>query len=128
MHSTTGRYRVMLAVVGVIALAVLVSAVAARSAAVGAALACVALDDSHPEHEILFDRILRADRTLLQHRRYAPGIGAIARRWAWSGPGMVSRVLGRLDSDASLHARLRYTTATPWPRWPDLPAEVITRR
>jgi len=100
----------------------------ARSAAVGAALACVALDDSHPEHEILFDWILRADRTLLQHRRYAPGIGAIARRWAWSGPGMVSRVLGRLDSDASLHARLRYTTATPRPRWPDLPAEVITRR
>src|SRR6266508_1872869 len=100
----------------------------ARSAAVGAALACVALDDSHPEHEILFDWILRADRTLLQHRRYAPGIGAIARRWAWSGPGMVSRVMGRIDSDYSLHARLRYTTATPRPRWPDLPAEVITRR
>jgi hypothetical protein len=100
----------------------------ARSAAVGAALALVALDNHHPDHAVLFDWILRADRTLLGHRQYVPGIGAIARRWAWSGPGMISRVLRRLDRDANLHARLRYTTATPQPRWPDLPAEVITRR
>ena len=100
----------------------------ARTAAISAALACVALDDTHPDHEVLFDWIVRADRTLLQHRRTAPGIGAIARRWAWSGPDLVSRVLSRLDRDANLHSRLRYGTATPRPRWPDLKAEVITRR
>jgi hypothetical protein len=41
---------------------------------------------------------------------------------------MVTKVLGGLDRDASLHARLRYATATPRPRWPALPAGVITRR
>jgi hypothetical protein len=100
----------------------------ARTAAIGAALACIALDDTHPGHEVLFDWVVRADRTLLQYRRTVPGIGAIARRWAWSGPDLVSRVLSRLDHDANLHSRLRYSTATPRPRWPDLSAEAITRR
>jgi hypothetical protein len=64
----------------------------------------------------------------MRNRHYVPGIGAVARRWAWCGPGMVTRVLGGLDRDASLHARLRYATATPRPRWPALPAGAITRR
>ncbi len=100
----------------------------ARTAAIGAALACVALDDAHPDHEVLFDWIVRADQASLQHRRTPPGIGAIARRWAWSGPDLVNRVLSHLDRDANLHSRLRYGTATSRPRWPDLPAEAITRR
>ncbi len=37
-------------------------------------------------------------------------------------------VLRGLDGDANLHARLRYSSATPRPRWPDLPAGAITRR
>ncbi|TDE37672.1 hypothetical protein [Actinomadura sp. 6K520] len=41
---------------------------------------------------------------------------------------MVSKVLGGLDGDASLHARLRYASATPRPRWPVLSAGAITRR
>jgi len=100
----------------------------ARSAAIGAALARVALDDTYPDHDVLFDWILRADRTLLQDWRIVPGIGALARRWAWSSPDMVSKVLSRLDGEASLHSRLRYGSATPRPRWPDLPAGAITRR
>ena len=100
----------------------------ARAAAVGATLACLALDQACPEHEELFAWILRADRSLLKNRRYVPGIGAVARRWAWCGPGMVSKVLGGLDRGASLHARLRYASATPQPRWPALPAGAITRR
>ena len=100
----------------------------ARTAAIGAALACVALDDAHPDHEVLFGWVVRADRALLQQRRTAPGIGQIARRWAWSGPELLSRVLSHLDQDANLHSRLRYSTAVPRPRWPDLPAEAISRR
>ncbi len=41
---------------------------------------------------------------------------------------MVTKVLGGLDRDASLHARLRYASATPRPRWPALPAGAVTRR
>jgi hypothetical protein len=100
----------------------------ARSTAIGAALAVVALDRAHPDHEVLFDWVLQADRSLLEHRQRMPGIGALARRWAWSGPDMVSRVLGRLDGEANLHTRLRYATATARPRWPDLPAQAIKRR
>ncbi len=100
----------------------------APSAAIGAALAHIALDDGHPHHEVLFDWILQADRFLLKDRKHKPGIGAIANRWTWSGPELVSRVLGRLDAEASLHARLRYSTASPRPRWPDLPAAAISRR
>ncbi len=100
----------------------------AHSAAIGATLACLALDDTHPDHEELFGWILTADRSLLAGRQYTSGIGAVARRWAWGGPEMVSRILAGLDREANLHARLRYATATARPRWPDLPAEAITRR
>src|SRR5260370_14814141 len=100
----------------------------APSAAIGAALAHIALDDGHPHHEGLFDWILQADRFLLKDRKHKPGIGAIANRWTWSGPELVTRVLVRLDAEASLHARLRYSTASPRPRWPDLPAAAISRR
>jgi hypothetical protein len=100
----------------------------ARAAAIGATLACLALDETRPEHDAVFGWILQADRSLLKNRRYVPGIGAVARRWAWCGPGMVAKVLGGLDRDASLHARLRYATATPSPRWPALSAGAITRR
>ncbi len=41
---------------------------------------------------------------------------------------MVTKVLGGLDRDAGLHARLRYASATPRPRWPALSAGAITRR
>jgi len=99
-----------------------------RSTAIGAALARIALDDAHPEHDRVFGWILQADRAALAGRQSKPGIGAVARRWAWSGPDMVSRVLARLDGEASLHVRLRYATATPRPRWPGLPAGAITRR
>jgi len=100
----------------------------ALSAAIGATLACAALDRTHPGHEALFEWILQADRSLLKDWRYTPGIGSVARRWAWCGPDMVSMVLRGLDGDANLHARLRYSSATPRPRWPDLPARAITRR
>lgn len=100
----------------------------AGTAAIGATLACLALDQTRPGHEELFGWILQAHRSLLRSRRYVPGIGAVAKRWAWCGPGMVTKVLGGLDRDASLHARLRYATATPRPRWPALPAGAITRR
>lgn len=100
----------------------------ARTAAVGATLACLALDQACPGHEDLFGWILQADRSLLKDRPYTPGIGAVARRWAWCGPGMVTKVLGGLDGDASLHGRLRYASATPRPRWPALSAGAITRR
>ena len=72
----------------------------ARTAAIGATLACLALDEARPGHEELFGWILQADRSLLKNRRYVPGIGAVARRWAWCGPGMVTKVLGGLDRDA----------------------------
>jgi hypothetical protein len=100
----------------------------ARTAAIGATLARIALDATRPEHEEVFGWILQAERSLLKNRRYVPGIGTVARRWAWCGPGMVTRVLGGLDRDASLHARLRYASATSRPRWPALPAGAITRR
>ncbi|GAA4617268.1 TniQ family protein [Actinoallomurus liliacearum] len=100
----------------------------ARSAAIGAALADVALDDRHPDQNELFDWILRADRSLIADRQNKPSVGMLAHRWTWAGPTMVSHVLGRLDRQATLHTRLRYATATPRPRWPDLPTEAITRR
>ncbi len=78
----------------------------AHSAAIGAALARIALDDTRPEHEELFSWILAADRSLLAGRQFMPGIGAVARRWAWNGPEMVSRVLAGLDREANLHTRL----------------------
>lgn len=99
-----------------------------RSTAIGAALARIALDDAHPEHDRVFGWILQADRAPLAGRQSKPGIGAVAKRWAWSGPDMVSRVLARLDGEASLHVRLRYATATPRSQSPDLPAGAITRR
>jgi hypothetical protein len=100
----------------------------ARTAAIGATLACLALDEASPGHEELFGWILHADRSLLKNRRYVPGLGAVARRWAWCGPGMVTKVLGGLDRDAGLHARLRYASATTRPRWPALSARAVTRR
>ncbi|MFE1130489.1 TniQ family protein [Streptomyces albidoflavus] len=98
----------------------------AHNAAVGTALARVALHPGHADHEALFEWILEADRSLLKTSKN--NIGAMADRWTWSGPELVGRVLAKLDSSATLHARLRYASASPRPRWPDLPADAITRR
>ncbi|MBT2524132.1 TniQ family protein [Streptomyces sp. ISL-99] len=98
----------------------------AHNAAVGTALARIALHPGHADHEALFEWILEADRSLLKASKN--NIGAMAGRWTWSGPELVGRVLAKLDPRATLHARLRYASASPRPRWPDLPADAITRR
>ncbi len=98
----------------------------AHNAAIGTALARLALHPGHADHEPLFEWILEADRSLLQSPRNS--IGTRAGRWTWSGPELVERVLAKLDPEATLHARLRYGSAAPRPRWPDLTAEAITRR
>ncbi|MEU2874171.1 ATP-binding protein [Streptomyces olivoreticuli] len=98
----------------------------AHNAAVGTALARVALRPGHRHHEALFEWILKADRSLLQREKY--NIGALAARWKWSGPELVGRVLAKLDRDATLHARLRYGSASPRPCWPDLSADAVVRR
>ncbi|MET7727928.1 TniQ family protein [Streptomyces mirabilis] len=98
----------------------------AHNVAVGTALALIALHPGHAEHESLFDWILKADHSLVQKQKFT--IGLMAARWEWSGPELVERVLGRLDREATLHARLRYASATPQPRWPALNAETIHRR
>ncbi|HWG64829.1 MAG TPA: hypothetical protein VG253_24350, partial [Streptosporangiaceae bacterium] len=95
----------------------------ARTAAIGATLACLALDEASPGHEELFGWILHADRSLLKNRRYVPGIGAVARRCAWCGSGMVSKVLGR--------PRPRRRPARPAPlrqRHPAAPLARLVRR
>ncbi|WP_328916408.1 MULTISPECIES: TniQ family protein [unclassified Streptomyces] len=98
----------------------------AHNAAVGTALARIALHPGHADHEALFEWVLEADRSLLKTSKN--NIGAMADRWTWSGPELVGRVLAKLDPRATLHARLRYASASPRPRWPDLPADAITRR
>ncbi|MFB7149421.1 TniQ family protein [Streptomyces virginiae] len=98
----------------------------AHNAAVGTALARIALHPGHTDHEALFEWILEADRSLLKTSKN--NIGAMADRWTWSGPELVGRVLAKLDPQATLHARLRYASASPRPRWPDLTADAITRR
>ncbi|MET7702720.1 TniQ family protein [Streptomyces sp. NPDC005485] len=98
----------------------------AHNVAVGTTLALIALQSGHTEHEPLFDWILQADRSLLQKQKFS--IGRMAARWEWSGPELVQRALGRLDREATLHARLRYASATPQPRWPTLNTEAIHRR
>lgn len=98
----------------------------AHNVAVGTALARIALTGEHPQAEALFDWILRADRA---RQPGAPAaIGIQARRWRWAGPELTSRVLARLDPHASLHARMRYASATPRPRWPELDQGAIRRR
>ncbi|MCQ8830322.1 hypothetical protein [Streptomyces malaysiensis] len=98
----------------------------AHNAAIGTALARIALHPGHADHEALFEWILEADRSLLKTSKN--NIGAMADRWTWSGPELVGRVLAKLDPQATLHARLRYASASPRPRWPDLHADAITRR
>jgi hypothetical protein len=80
----------------------------ARTAAIGAALACIALDETCPEHEALFGWILQADRSLLKDRRYTPGIGAVAKRWAWCGPALPAGAVTR---------RAAMIPAMLWPGW-----------
>ncbi|MFE4867791.1 TniQ family protein [Streptomyces sp. NPDC056682] len=98
----------------------------AHNAAIGTALARIALHPGHADHQALFDWILEADRSLL--KRQKNNMGAMARRWTWSGPELVERVLTKLDPNATLHARLRYGSASPQPRWPELTAASISRR
>ncbi|WP_316751079.1 hypothetical protein [Streptomyces herbicida] len=99
----------------------------AGSMAVGSALACVALDTSHPDYEVVFDWILTADRP--PSAGHQPiRMGVLAAGWRWGGDELVSRALAHLDKDGRLPTRLRYGSATPQPRWPDLPETVITRR
>jgi hypothetical protein len=98
----------------------------AHNAAIGTALARIALRPGHSDHEALFDWVLEADRSLLKKQKN--NMGAMAGRWRWSGPELVGRVLTKLDRDATLHARLRYGSASPKPRWPELSAASITHR
>ncbi|WP_225320932.1 TniQ family protein [Streptomyces luteolifulvus] len=98
----------------------------AHNAALGTTLAHVALHPGHRDHDALFDWILEADQSLQQTPR--ANIGKRAGRWSWSGPALVERTLARLDSQATLHARLRYASASPRPRWPTLQADTIIQR
>ncbi|MCX5357257.1 TniQ family protein [Streptomyces sp. NBC_00124] len=98
----------------------------AHNAALGTALAHVALHPGHRDHNALFDWILEADQSLQKGPRAT--IGRRARRWSWSGPALVERALARLDSQATLQARLRYASASPRPRWPTLHADTIVQR
>ncbi|MGW2867262.1 TniQ family protein [Kitasatospora sp. NPDC001225] len=99
----------------------------AHNAALGAAIARIALQPGHRDREAVFDWILAADRTLLTSRQKT-NIGSLAARWIRTAPGLVPRVLAQLDAQADLHARLRYGSASPTPRWPDRSAEDIRRR
>jgi hypothetical protein len=45
----------------------------ARTAAIGATLACLALDQARPGREELFGWILQGHRSLLKNRHYVPG-------------------------------------------------------
>ncbi|MER6076116.1 TniQ family protein [Streptomyces sp. NPDC001817] len=98
----------------------------AHNAALGTALAHVALHPGHRDHDALFDWILEADQSLQQGTR--ANIGSRAARWSFSGPALVERALARLDRQATLHARLRYASASPRPRWPRLQADTIIQR
>ncbi|MFE2687438.1 TniQ family protein [Streptomyces mirabilis] len=98
----------------------------AHNAALGTALAFVALHPGHRDHDALFDWILEADQSLQEGPR--ANIGRRAGRWSWSGPALVERALARLDHQATLQARLRYASASPRPRRPTLQADTIARR
>ncbi|MFG2725444.1 TniQ family protein [Streptomyces canus] len=98
----------------------------AHGAALGTALANIARRPGHRDGEALFAWALDTERSLMT----APDvkIGHLAERWVPAGPELVGRALTRLDAEASLHARLRYSSAAPRPRWPSLQAEAIERR
>ena len=98
----------------------------AHSAALGTALACIALRPGHRDHEALYAWAFDTDRSLMTKPNAK--IGALAKRWLPAGPELAGRALNRLDAEASLHARLRYSSAAPRPRWPSLQAEDIERR
>ncbi|MGW5251276.1 hypothetical protein ACWEQN_47870 [Streptomyces sp. NPDC004129] len=98
----------------------------AHNAALGTALAHVALHPGHRDHDALFDWILEADQSL--HKGPRANLGRRAGRWSGSGPALVERALARLDRQATLQARLRYASAGPGPRWPTLPADTIVQR
>ncbi|MET8453998.1 TniQ family protein [Streptomyces sp. NPDC005209] len=98
----------------------------AHNAALGTALAHVALHPGHRDHDALFDWILKADQSL--HKGPRANIGQRAGRWSGSGPALVERALARLDRQATLQARLRYASASPRPRRPTLPADTIVQR
>lgn len=98
----------------------------AHGAALGTALASIALRPGHRDHDALFAWAFDADRSLMTTPNAK--IRHLARRWMPAGPELVGRALTRLDAEASLHARLRYSSATPRPKWPSLQAEVIERR
>ncbi|MFH9970057.1 hypothetical protein ACH4PR_54295 [Streptomyces mirabilis] len=71
----------------------------AHNAALGTALAHIALHPGHRDHDALFDWILEADQSLQQTPR--ANIGRRAGRWSWSGPALVERALARLDRQAN---------------------------
>ncbi|MFF1690829.1 hypothetical protein [Streptomyces sp. NPDC058254] len=98
----------------------------AHGAALGTALASIALRPGHRDHDALFAWAFDVDRSLMTTPNAK--IGTLAERWLPAGPELVGRALTRLDTEASLHARLRYSSAAPRPRWPSLQADAIERR
>ncbi|MBZ6081338.1 TniQ family protein [Streptomyces olivaceus] len=93
--------------------------------AVGTALAQVALRGGYPEYQRLFEWILQSERLSaardLNH-------GQLALRWRDSGPDLFARVMSHHDPHTLLHNRLRYSSASPAPRWPDRSRADIHRR
>ncbi|RVU15113.1 hypothetical protein EOT10_39705 [Streptomyces antnestii] len=98
----------------------------AHSAALGTTLASIALRPGHRDHEALYAWAFGTDRSL--KTKPNAKIGTLAKRWLPGGPELAGRALTRLDAEASLHARLRYSSAAPRPRWPSLRSEAIERR
>ncbi|MHA5052504.1 TniQ family protein [Streptomyces sp. SD15] len=97
----------------------------AHHTAVGAALAIIATDHSHPDCDEIFSWLRSTDRP--QKPRFDYATRKIA-TWLPAGPRVVTRMLADADSELTLLSRLRYGTATPSPAWKDLSDDDVRRR
>lgn len=96
----------------------------AHPAAVGTAIANVAVDAGHPESDAVFKWLLMSRHP--RQDRSSPA--SWLQHWVPAGPRVTGRALAAIDTELNLMVRLRYGTATTSPTWPTLTLEDVQRR
>ncbi|MCX4759607.1 TniQ family protein [Streptomyces sp. NBC_01275] len=95
-----------------------------HNAAIGTAIASIALNRERDDSDAVFSWLMGTDR-LRRHRAHpTPWLA----NWVPAGPEVTSRALAVVAGELTWIARLRYGAATATPAWPTLTDEDVQRR
>ncbi|MCX5205193.1 TniQ family protein [Streptomyces sp. NBC_00237] len=97
----------------------------AHNAAVGTAIANIAVHRERDDSDAVFAWLMTSSRS---HRQRTKHPTAWLADWAPVGPKVTSRALVAVAHELSWTARLRYGTTTDSPAWPTLTEEDVQRR